>query len=66
MRNSPAIKGSAFWREAAGSLPASVRARYAGYFERAERWELMLDEAIEWVSRAKSWVARMTGKPAHA
>lgn len=52
-----------FWRKAAGSLPTPVQARYAGYFERAERWELALDTAIEWLSRAKS---RMAGKHAHA
>ena len=52
-----------FWRQAAESLPGPVQARYAGYFENAERWELALDAAIEWVSRAKSW---MSGKPAHA
>ena len=36
-----------FWRNAANSLPAPVRARYRGYFEDAERWELALDAAIE-------------------
>jgi hypothetical protein len=54
---------SNFWRKAARSLPVPVQARYADYFERAERWELALDAAIEWLSRAKS---RMVGKPAHA
>ena len=38
---------TAFWRNAADSLPASVRARYVGHFEDAERWELRLDAAIE-------------------
>ena len=37
----------AFWKNAAGSLPTNVRARYAGYFERAERWELAVDGIIE-------------------
>jgi hypothetical protein len=63
MRKNRITEGGAFWRAAAKSLPAAVQARYAGYFERAERWELMLDTAIEWLSRAKSWMA---GKPAHA
>ena len=35
-----------FWRKAAQSLPAQVRVRYAGYFERAERIERGLDGLI--------------------
>ena len=44
---------TSFWQKAARSLPPHVRARYAGYFEQAERWELALDELIELGSRAK-------------
>ncbi len=52
-----------FWRKAAASLPAPFRARYAGYFERAERWELALDAILEILSRAKSRVARTFHTP---
>lgn len=52
-----------FWRKALRSLPAPVQARYAGYFQAAERWELALDEIIEWVSRVK---ARVSSRVAHA
>jgi hypothetical protein len=38
-----------FWRDAAASLPA----RYLRDLQRAERWELALDEVIELVSRAR-------------
>ena len=34
---------TAFWQKAAQSLPAQYRARYLGYFERMERWELALE-----------------------
>jgi hypothetical protein len=43
-----------FWKDAAASLPAPVRARYMRDLERAERWELALDRAIELVSRART------------
>ena len=42
---------TAFWQNAARSLHPSVRRRYIAYFERAERWELALDAAIERWSR---------------
>ena len=38
---------TSFWKKAANSLPAPVRARYLGYFEDAERQELALDAVIE-------------------
>jgi hypothetical protein len=38
---------TSFWRNAANSLPAAVRARYMTHLESAERWELALDAAIE-------------------
>ncbi len=40
-------KDASFWSKAARSLPRHVQARYAGYFERAERWELAVDRLIE-------------------
>ena len=39
-----------FWRDAAASLPA----RYKLECQRAEQWELALDDVIELVSRAKA------------
>ena len=39
-----------FWRDAAASLPA----RHKPLLQRAERWELALDGAIEFVSRART------------
>ena len=48
-----------FWRNAAASLPASVRARYLADIEQAERIELALDGAIEAVARAR---ARFAGR----
>lgn len=51
---------TAFWRNAAASLPAAVRARYALELERAERWELALGAAIEALGRAKSRLKNAT------
>ena len=45
---------TAFWRNAAASLPAQVRDRYRLDLERAERWELALAGAVEALGRAKS------------
>ena len=42
-----------FWKKAAASLPAHIRARHIGQLEAAERWELALDGAIEVWSRVK-------------
>ena len=39
-----------FWRDAAASLPA----RYKLDCQRAEQWELALDDVIQFVSRAKA------------
>ncbi len=59
-----------FWRAAYQSLPHTVRHRYLAYVERAERWELALDAAIEALSRAKGALARLFNthtkpRPAH-
>ena len=53
-----------FWKNAAASLPAHVRQRYARDLERAERWELALDTALKALSRAKRPIVRAL-KPAH-
>jgi hypothetical protein len=54
-----------FWKNAAASLPASVRERFMGEFERAERWELALDGAIELLSRAKQALSFRTAHAPH-
>ena len=43
-----------FWKRAASSLPAHIRARHINALEQAERWELALDGAIEAWSRVKA------------
>jgi hypothetical protein len=52
-----------FWQAAYQSLPQQVRHRYLRHFERAERWELGLEAAIEAVSRAKAACARLFHTP---
>jgi hypothetical protein len=54
---------TAFWRNAAASLPAEIRDRYALDLERAERWELALGRAIEALTRAKSALGRTLHAP---
>ena len=54
---------TAFWRNAAASLPAEVRDRYGLDLERAERWELALARAIEALTRAKSSLERSFHAP---
>ena len=50
-----------FWKKAAASLPANVRARHISAIEQAERWELALDGAIETWSRVKAVFAQPRG-----
>jgi len=52
-----------FWRNALASLPPSVQRRYATAFESAERFEAVLDLAIEVWRFAKDALAR-TGRAA--
>ena len=47
-----------FWKKAAASLPANIRARHIHAIEQAERWELALDGAIETWSRVKATFAQ--------
>ena len=47
-----------FWRNAAASLPESVRSRYRADIEQAERIEIALDGAIEAVARVRAGFAR--------
>ncbi|HEX7053474.1 MAG TPA: hypothetical protein VF211_05995 [Burkholderiales bacterium] len=57
---------TAFWRNAAASLPAEVRDRYMLDLERAERWELALARAIEVLARVKAALARTFQAPRSA
>jgi|SRR5712672_922352 len=52
-----------FWRNALASLPPSVQRRYATSFEAAERFEAVLDAAIEVWRFAKDALAK-TGRVA--
>ncbi len=54
---------TAFWRNAAASLPTEIRDRYALDIERAERWELALAAAIEALTRAKAAFGRTFHAP---
>ena len=57
---------TSFWQKAARSLPPHVSARYSGYFEQAERWELALDRLIELGARARSQFGRAFHTPRSA
>jgi hypothetical protein len=46
-----------FWKDAAASLPAHVRARHINELEGAERWELALDGALVALARIKAGFA---------
>ena len=52
-----------FWKNAAASLPSSVRERYMVDIEQAERWELAIDGAIEFFARAKTAFTRNVNAP---
>jgi hypothetical protein len=52
-----------FWRDAAARLPAEVRERHAADLQRAERWELALDRAIEAYARVKAAFGRAFHTP---
>ena len=54
---------TAFWRNAAASLPESIRERYALDLQRAERMELALAGAIEALTRAKAALGRSFHAP---
>ncbi|HVL35082.1 MAG TPA: hypothetical protein VM489_05355 [Burkholderiales bacterium] len=47
-----------FWNNLYLSLPASLRDRYVSEMQAAERWELMLDAAVEFASRARTALAK--------
>ena len=52
-----------FWRDVAARLPAEVRERHAADLQRAERWELALDQLIEAFARVKAAFARAFHTP---
>ena len=52
-----------FWRDVSRQLPGDVRARYLTDLQRAERWELALDRAIEAWSRLKAAFTRAFHTP---
>jgi len=54
-----------FWKKAASSLPAAVRARHIGDIARAERVELLLDGVIDTLSQIKGALARAFARPTH-
>jgi hypothetical protein len=47
-----------FWKTAAASLPPQVQWRYAGLFEAAERFELLLDSVVTARGRLQRVLAR--------
>lgn len=55
-----------FWKDAAASLPAVVRARHISDLEHAERWELALDGAIEAWARIQATLAAKFATPRSA
>lgn len=57
---------TAFWRNAYQSLPESIRYRYLGHLERAERWDLALDGIIDAASRAKAALSKFFQTPRSA
>ena len=54
MKNRDSKFKTKFWRDAAARLPAEVRERHLVELQRAERWELALDGAIEALTRVKN------------
>ncbi|MEA3195860.1 MAG: hypothetical protein QOD26_4193 [Betaproteobacteria bacterium] len=54
-----------FWKRAAATLPASVRARHIGDIARAERFELLLEGVIDAWSQIKAVFARAFARPTH-
>ena len=54
-----------FWQKAAGSLPASIRARHLGDIARAERFELLLDGVIDAWSQIRGALVRAFARPTH-
>ena len=54
-----------FWKRAASTLPATVRARHIGDIARAERFELLIDGVIDALSQIRLAIARAATRPTH-
>ena len=54
-----------FWKKAAATLPASVRARHIGDIARAERFELLLEGVIDAWSQIRAALVRASARPTH-
>ena len=54
-----------FWKRAASTLPATVRARHIGDVARAERFELLIDGVIDAWSQIRLALARAATRPTH-
>ena len=52
-----------FWKNAAASLPSSVRQRYMVDIEHAERLELAMDGVLQLVARVKAAFTRGVSAP---
>ena len=57
---------TSFWQRAYESLPAQVRGQYLTQIKAAERWELVLGDVIQLVSRAKNAILRLFQTPSRA
>jgi len=55
-----------FWQRAYDSLPAQVRGQYLTQMKAAEGWELALNEAIQFWSRAKNAIVKLFQAPSRA
>jgi hypothetical protein len=47
-----------FWQKASQSLPPQIRARYAGDFAAAERWEAAFEGLVELFSQSQRLLRR--------
>lgn len=57
---------TSFWQRAYESLPAQVRGQYLTQMKAAEGWELALNEAIQFWSRAKNAIVKLFQAPSRA
>lgn len=52
-----------FWRKAYESLPPAAKQRHAFHMKSAERWDLRLESALEFCSRAAAAIAKAFKTP---
>jgi hypothetical protein len=55
-----------FWQHAYEKLPAAARNQYLAQLKAAESWELLIGDAIELASRAKSAMRKLFHAPSRA